>query len=252
MSQISKITQASRAARRVESGADRVPAVWRARVVHSDDQGGVWVVVPRLTGDSWHGPVQVVGDQPDTGARVLAVAVEGRKGDMVVIHPASERVDDLEAQLGGPVFDTLAAHGLALGVAENILEANLLGEVTWWHSDDMTNQSSDNVQVWPIEDHTPAGIQRAVRLEVDVLTEGLAGFELFSAAPVVDGDRPLTPTAAIDVAGDSHRYRFGLDFHVPAEAGLELRLATRPTGDPRAGRIGFTTPVITTPVERSA
>lgn len=62
-----------------------IPTGWRGFCARSDDQG-VYVVVPRLMGEEWVGPVQwLAGAQPVVGDQVLVVAVEGRKDDLVVV-----------------------------------------------------------------------------------------------------------------------------------------------------------------------
>lgn len=105
MTAISRLTRAASETQRVERGENRIPTVWRARVVYirytaadCGHQPGVYVTVPNFTQGEIHGPVQVVGDTPAEGDLVVAVAVEGRKNDWIII--TSSGVAELEGRLG--------------------------------------------------------------------------------------------------------------------------------------------------------
>lgn len=85
MSQINRITQSARRTRRTESGQDRVPSAWRAEVTEVTT-AGAWLRIPRLTGESRHGPVeQLEGLTLEVGDRVLVVMLSGRKDEPVVV-----------------------------------------------------------------------------------------------------------------------------------------------------------------------
>lgn len=144
MSAISRVTRAATETQRVDRGENRIPAVWRARVVYvresTADCGhrpGVYVTVPNFTRGEIHGPVQVVGDTPAEGDMVVAVAVEGRKNDWIIITgggvaEVEERVGLLESrllELGGDVDDLAdlltSKHGEtvnAIGILETQIE----------------------------------------------------------------------------------------------------------------------------------
>ena len=92
MTAISRITQAGRRAQKADVIGDRVPAVWRGTVERVRDvdapsglRAGVYVIVPRLTGDEVHGPVPWVGEQPAQDDQVLVAAIEGRMTDLIVL-----------------------------------------------------------------------------------------------------------------------------------------------------------------------
>lgn len=85
MDAISRTTRAARKARRSETGQDRVPTAWRAEVTEVT-AAGAWLRIPRLTGDSRHGPVeQLEGLTLESGDRVLVVMLAGRKDEPVVV-----------------------------------------------------------------------------------------------------------------------------------------------------------------------
>lgn len=257
MSTIGRVTRASRQASRLTTGEDRIPAVWRAWVVYVRDTtaesgapAGVYVQVPRLTGDEIHGPLPWVGSQPAEGGRVLVAAVEGRKSDLLIINPAAlpadaaNRLTDVEDTLGGEVYNRITAHEAALQVAEDIFEANALSWITW------LTGSSGRIQ---IPGYVPQPIARSYRLEIDIITEGhTSAGDLWIR--VMTGDTQLLHLnfgSQVNRAGDNNRYRFVLDFNAPANAALEVSYANI-LRNPQAGRAGYTRPVLTTPIERSA
>lgn len=85
MSAIGRATQAARKAQRMQTGEDRIPAAWRAEVTEITEEGA-WVMVPRLTGDARHGPVDRLENLfLAVGDRVLVLMVEGRKDSPVVV-----------------------------------------------------------------------------------------------------------------------------------------------------------------------
>lgn len=155
-----------------------------------------------------------------------------------------DRVQELEDTLGGEVFNRLGAHELALQVAEDIFESNLLSEVTW------LTASSGRIQ---IPGYVPQSIARSYRLELDIITEEHASTgDLWIR--VMDGESILLHlnfASQVYRSGDFHRYRFAVDFNAPANAALEIahNAAMR---NPTSGRAGHTRPVLTTPIERSA
>lgn len=231
--------------------------MWRARVLYvrevaseSGVPAGVYVQVPRLTGDEIHGPLPWVGSQPAEGDRVLVAAVEGRRDDLMIINPAAlpadaaARLSEVEEALGGEVFDRLNAYELALQVAEEIFEANKLSWVTW------LTPSSGRIQ---IPDYVPQPVARSYRLLIDIVTE-----DHVSSGPawvrVVNGDTTLLQVNIQDQmnrAGDTHRYRIQVDFNAPSEAALEVSYSNI-LRNPTSGRAGHTKPVLTTPIVRSA
>ncbi|GAA1812323.1 hypothetical protein [Nesterenkonia flava] len=276
MSAISRATQAARQSRRTESGESRIPAVWRAQVSvvrdrdEDDHRAGVYVVIPRLTGQAHHGPLPWVGVAPSVGDRVLVAAVEGRKDDFIVINPGAGvdpslagRVDSLEAQvaanteeLGGTVFARLNAYEAALQVAENIFTANMLDTITWWNMSSVTSLDGNGATTrdFVIPGYTPQNVARSYRVEYDVITDGLRDFTRFWARPQVNGVGQATVTVSqITSAGDRHRYRFAQDFNAPANAQIQLRVAVLGgTMAGKAGRVGVTRVQLTTPIEVSA
>jgi hypothetical protein len=68
------------------SGRGAIPSIWRGEIVEIYTDGTVAALIPSLYGDQAIGMPCVVADmQP--GARVLIAAIEGRRGDWVVIAP---------------------------------------------------------------------------------------------------------------------------------------------------------------------
>lgn len=259
MTAISRLTRAASETQRVERGENRIPAVWRARVVYvresTADCGhrpGVYVTVPNFTRGEIHGPVQVVGDTPAEGDMVVAVAVEGRKNDWIIITPTG--LAELESRLGeveGALVDLddrlTSTHGenahsigileTQMGVLDAMVEAHQLAEITWWSSPSGSRSFS-------IPDFDPS--QRSVsalRLIVDVVTDGLEGV---SGITVTCGS--ATRTVSLRSAGDSHRYAMALDFPSGDPSGMTITVS----GTGTAGRLGITRPRLVTPVEGSA
>lgn len=128
---LSRVTKASRRARRHETGEERIPSIWRATVdVVRGDQ--VYVRVPRLTGDSHLGPLPWAGARPDEGDRVVLAAVAGRRDDLIIINPSTdalasrltsveERMDEAAGEWA-ELSDRVESHEQALWLAEEYLE----------------------------------------------------------------------------------------------------------------------------------
>lgn len=154
------------------------------------------------------------------------------------------RVGEAEDTLGGEIFNRLAAHEEALWLTESTFEAHVLGPVTW------LTASSGRIQ---IPGYVPQPVARSYRVELDILTEDHASTgDLWIR--VMNGDTQLLHlnfAAQVNRAGDTNRYRFQLDFNAPANAALEIahNAALR---NPTAGRAGYTRPVLSTPIVRSA
>lgn len=256
----------------MERGENRIPGVWRARVVYVRNVGGasragVYVTVPNFTQGEIHGPVQVVGDTPAEGDLVVAVAVEGRKNDWIVITSggvvelerqladmedrvtdAETGISDLADQVASQHGDTVNSIGILeaqMGVLEGVVEAHQLGEITW--------MGASHPGVIYIPSYTPQPVARSYRLEMDIITEdheSTAGLWL----RIMDGDTSLLQfeiDPQVNRAGDTNRYRLVGDFNAPADA--DLRIATSGhIHNPPAGRTGYTRPQLSTPIVRSA
>lgn len=128
---LSRVTKASRRARRHETGEERIPSIWRATVdVVRGDQ--VYVRVPRLAGDSHLGPLPWTGARPGEGDRVVVAAVAGRRDDLIIINPSTaalasrltsveERLDEAAGEWA-ELSDRVDSHEQALWLAEEYFE----------------------------------------------------------------------------------------------------------------------------------
>lgn len=264
---LSRVANASRRARRHETGEERIPSIWRATVdVVRGDQ--VYVRVPRLTGDSHLGPLPWAGARPDEGDRVVLAAVAGRRDDLIIINPSSARdstVESMEARLNtltdrvvaleaasgewGQLADRVDTQEEVLWLVEDIVEDNLLGTVHWHEA----AQIPDADTSWDERDlliDLPGGEYATghVRVSLHVVTEDVRGLERFTTSSVPSG----VPFTAVPLAeGDTHRHLVQVDY--PAEPGeRQLRLRFRPSSGTVSGRVGHTRPVFGTPREVSA
>ena len=136
------IVLAGRETHRTERGANRIPAVWRGTVVfiRSEDsasgaRAGVYVRVPRLLKDQTLGPLPVVGTVPSVGDRVLVVAIEGRRDQLIILNPVEgmpdgllDRLDAVETKADGlrsdldAVDQQVSDHGDRLGTVEGVAD----------------------------------------------------------------------------------------------------------------------------------
>ncbi|GAA4916035.1 hypothetical protein [Nesterenkonia rhizosphaerae] len=84
MSALERMVVNQRRDERRSRGDNMVPSVWRGTVMADREGDGLYVVIPRLTGDEWHGPLEYVGERPAVRDRVVLLAVEGRRDDFII------------------------------------------------------------------------------------------------------------------------------------------------------------------------